>query len=257
RATGQPVFPVQERPVPQTDVPGERTSPTQPFPTHPGPLVPQGLTADQVWGASDADRDWCRAEFARVRSDGMFTPPSVQGSLAFPGHIGGMHWGGVAFDPHRERVIVNTNRLAMIVRLIPRDKESDAPNDPLNNRLGGEFGRQAGTPFAMFRYPFLTPGRVAGDADDVPRGWPAVRGDCRRWGWEAAGDEDRRCGGGVRATGDHEAPEVIGEGGQPRADQATAEDGQRRGGQYFQPGNPRRHDKSRSFMPYPHRPNAG
>ncbi|MGQ0716223.1 MAG: pyrroloquinoline quinone-dependent dehydrogenase [Pseudonocardiales bacterium] len=160
RATGQPVFPVEERPVPQTDVPGERTSPTQPFPTHPGPLVPQGLTADQVWGASDADRDWCRAEFERLRSDGMFTPPTVRGSLAFPGQIGGMHWGGFAFDPHRERVIVNTNRFAMIVRLIPRDQESDAQNDPSNNRLGGEFAQQAGTPFAMFRYPFVTPGRI-------------------------------------------------------------------------------------------------
>lgn len=160
RATGQPVFPVEERPVPQTDVPGERTSPTQPFPTHPYPLVPQGLTADQVWGASDADRDWCRAEFTRVRSDGMFTPPAVKGSLVFPGNLGGINWGGFAFDPHRERVIVNTNRLAMIVRLIPRDQESDAPNDASNNRLGGEFGRQAGTPFAMFRYPFVTPGGV-------------------------------------------------------------------------------------------------
>jgi quinoprotein glucose dehydrogenase len=160
RVTGQPVFPVEERPVPQSDVPGERTAPTQPFPTHPPPLVPQGLTVDQVWGASDADRDWCRAEFARVRSDGIFTPPAVQGSLAFPGQIGGMHWGGVAFDPHRERVIVNTNRLAWMVWLIPRDQESDALNDPSNNRLGGQFARQDGTPFAMFRYPFITPGGI-------------------------------------------------------------------------------------------------
>ncbi len=160
RATGQPVFPVQERPVPQTDVPGERTSLTQPFPTHPPPLVPHERTADQVWGASDADRDWCRAELERVRSDGIFTPPTVQGSLHLPGHMGGMHWGGFAFDPHRERVIVNTNRVGTIVRLIPRDQESDAPNDPLNNRFEGQFARQDGTPFAMFRYLFQTPGRV-------------------------------------------------------------------------------------------------
>ena len=160
RATGQPVFPVEERPVPQTDVPGERTSPTQPFPTHPDPLVPQGLTVDQVWGVNDADRDWCRAELARLRSDGMFTPPTVRGSLVFPGNIGGMHWGGFAFDPHRERVIVNTNRLAMIVRLIPRDQASDAPNDASNNRLGSEFGKQVGTPFEMLRYPFVTPSAV-------------------------------------------------------------------------------------------------
>jgi quinoprotein glucose dehydrogenase len=160
RVTGQPVFPVEERPVPQTDVPGERTSSTQPFPTHPGPLVPQGLTADQVWGADDADRDWCRAEFARLRSDGMFTPPAVAGSLVFPGSIGGIHWGGFAFDPYRERIIVNTNRLAVIVRLIPRGQASGGPNDPLSNRLGSEFGRQADTPFGMFRYPFVTPGGV-------------------------------------------------------------------------------------------------
>jgi quinoprotein glucose dehydrogenase len=160
RVTGQPIFPVEERPVPQTDVPGERTSPTQPFPTRPGPLVPQGLTADQVWGANDADRDWCTAELARLRSDGMFTPPAVRGSVVFPGSVGGMHWGGFAFDPRRERVIVNTNRLAMIVRLIPRDKASVAANEKANNRLGGEFAPQRGTPFAMFRHPFITPRRT-------------------------------------------------------------------------------------------------
>jgi quinoprotein glucose dehydrogenase len=71
-----------------------------------------------------------------------------------------MHWGGFAFDPHRERVIVNTNRLAMIVRLIPRDQASDAPNDASNNRLGSEFGKQVGTPFEMLRYPFVTPSAV-------------------------------------------------------------------------------------------------
>jgi quinoprotein glucose dehydrogenase len=161
RVTGQPIFPVEERPVPQTDVPGERASPTQPFPTRPGPLVPQGLTADQVWGANDADRDWCTAELARLRSDGMFTPPAVRGSVVFPGNVGGMHWGGFAFDPRRERVIVNTNRLAIIVRLIPRDKASVPANEEANNRLGGEFAPQRGTPFAMFHHPFITPRRTA------------------------------------------------------------------------------------------------
>ncbi len=70
------MFPVEERPVPQTDVPGEVTSPTQPFPSAPPALVPQKLGVDEAWGITAGDKDYCRAAIGALRSEGIFTPPS-------------------------------------------------------------------------------------------------------------------------------------------------------------------------------------
>ena len=81
RDSGEPVFPVEERPVPQTDVPGEQTWPTQPFPTKPAALVPQTLRPEDAWGVTPWDRGKCRDTIAALRNDGIFTPPSVQGSV--------------------------------------------------------------------------------------------------------------------------------------------------------------------------------
>jgi quinoprotein glucose dehydrogenase len=157
RDTGQPIFPVEERAVPASHVPGELASPTQPFPLRPAPLVPQRLMWADAWGLTPADRDACRARLAALRSDGIFTPPSLEGSVHFPGNAGGMHWGGMAHDPARGLVIVNTNRLATLVRLIPRADYDQERAAGIANRLRGEFGRQAGTPFAMYREPLLSP----------------------------------------------------------------------------------------------------
>lgn len=157
RETGVPVFPVEERTVPASDVPGERISPTQPFPAALPPLAPQGMSADRLWGATDEDRAYCRTEFSRLKSGPLFTPPSVRGTIVFPGNVGGTHWGGVAFDPVRQRIVGNTNRLASVVRLIPREQAEQVRTDPRNDRLGGEYARQDGTPYAMYRHPFATP----------------------------------------------------------------------------------------------------
>src|SRR5437016_13876140 len=89
RDTGAPVFPVEERPVPQSDVPGEVTSPTQPFPLAPPALTPQKLSPDDAWGITPADRETCRKWISGMRNHGIFTPPSLEDTLAFPGHIGG------------------------------------------------------------------------------------------------------------------------------------------------------------------------
>src|SRR5579883_2781931 len=83
RATGKPVFGVAERPVPKSDAEGEQAAPTQPFPLAPPPLVPQRLTAADAWGPSPEDREACHALMATLRSEGIFTPPSVQGTIAF------------------------------------------------------------------------------------------------------------------------------------------------------------------------------
>jgi quinoprotein glucose dehydrogenase len=144
RYSGVPVFPVEERPVPQSDVPGEVASATQPFPAAPPPLVMQHLSADGAWGPTETDRDFCRKALAKLRSQGIFTPPSIQGTLAMPGHLGGMTWSGYAFDPANKLLVVNVNNLAARVRLIPRDKVKDDAED-------GELGRQAGTPYGMLR----------------------------------------------------------------------------------------------------------
>src|SRR3984957_1991063 len=129
RDTGAPVFPVEERPVPQTDVPGEVTSPTQPFPVAPPAVSPQKLSAEDAWGITPEDRDVCRERVKSLRNDGLFTPPSVHGSLSVPGNVGGMNWSGYAYDPQNHLLVVNTNNLPANVRLIPRDnfdEESDA-----------------------------------------------------------------------------------------------------------------------------------
>ena len=153
RLTGQPLVPVEERPVPGTSVTSERNWPTQPFPTQPPPIVPQRLTADDAWGATDADRVWCRERMSGLLSQGIFTPPSLEGSIIFPGNLGGAHWGGAAVDPERQVAIVPTNRLANVVTLIPRERfPSLGPAPP-----GGMHGAQAGTPFGVRKERLLAP----------------------------------------------------------------------------------------------------
>ena len=125
RDTGVPVFPVEERPVPQSDVPGEVTSPTQPFPLAPPPVAPQKLSADEAWGITQEDREVCRERLKGLRNDGLFTPPSLQGSLSMPGNVGGMNWSGYAYDPQNSLLVVNTNNLPAKMGVIPADKYWD------------------------------------------------------------------------------------------------------------------------------------
>src|SRR6266852_3397193 len=91
----------------------EEPSPTQPFPLAPPPLVPQRLTADDAWGPTPEDRNACRAGMEKLRSEGIFTPPSVAGTIAFPGNLGGMNWGSGAFDPERQTFVANVNIFAV------------------------------------------------------------------------------------------------------------------------------------------------
>jgi len=158
RDTGRPVFPVEERTVPQSDIPGEKASPTQPVPLFPPPLTPQHFSIEDAWGPTPADREACREAIGKLRNEGIFTPPSVQGTLAVPGNIGGMNWSGYAFDPQRNLLIVNTNNLMARVRLIPRDKVSSESED-------GEYGPQRGTPYGMLRRFLQSP-------SDLPCGAP-------------------------------------------------------------------------------------
>jgi quinoprotein glucose dehydrogenase len=147
RNTGAPVFPVEERRVPRSDVPGEESAPTQPFPVVPPPLVPQKLSAEAAWAVDDAECALCRKRLQALRNEGIFTPPSLQGTLVIPGNIGGMNWSGSAFDPERRLLLVNVNNIAAKVRLIPRAefKQGDRSGEE------GEYAEQTGCPYGLFR----------------------------------------------------------------------------------------------------------
>ena len=148
RDTGVPVFPVEERPVPQTDVPGEVTSPTQPFPVAPPALVPQRLLAEDAWGITPEDREFCRERLLPLRNEGLFTPPSLQGTLSVPGNVGGMNWSGYAFDPQYNLLVVNADNLPSKMGVVPAEKYRDQVD---HNAEGLEYTRQAGGPYGMFR----------------------------------------------------------------------------------------------------------
>jgi quinoprotein glucose dehydrogenase len=155
RETGEPLFSIEERPVPQSDVPGEVTSATQPFPTLPRPLVPQQLRPEDAWGALPSDRRWCAEQLASLRNEGIYTPPSLKGTVAFPGNVGGINWSGMSYDPRRNLLITNTNRIALVVRLIPR-AEFDAQR-AAGAKGKAEFAPQKGTPYGMEREVLLSP----------------------------------------------------------------------------------------------------
>lgn len=144
RRTGAPLVPVEERPVPQTDVPGEWTSPTQPFPTWPPPLSPQRMRPQDAWGLTPLDRAGCRERIAEMRSEGIFTPPSLEGTVIYPGTAGGSNWGSVAFDPERRLLFANTSNIANTVQLVPREDAANIRRD--RERFFGRM-EQEGTPY--------------------------------------------------------------------------------------------------------------
>ena len=153
RASGAPLFPIVERPVPQDAVPGEHPSPTQPYPVAPPPLVRQvPVTPEDAWGVAWFDTRACRKRIETYRSEGMFQPPSTRDSLMQPGNAGGSNWGGIAFDPERQLAVANTMNLPFVVALIPRDQlHEQAMSDDYKD---WEFARQTGTPFGMRRAAF-------------------------------------------------------------------------------------------------------
>ena len=157
RDTGRPIIPVDERPVPASTVPGEVAAKTQPFSQL--VLSPMHLDATRIFGRDSADRDGCRAALAKLRYEGPFTPPSLEGTLALPSNIGGAHWGGVAFDPGRQLAIVPVNTIAAVVQLIPRAAYT-ALMDTMRNTGGWEYAPMRGTPYGMRRTFLLSPDGV-------------------------------------------------------------------------------------------------
>jgi quinoprotein glucose dehydrogenase len=158
RETGESLFPISRGEVPASDVPGEEAATTQILSSGLPALSPQRLTLDEVWGPTTADRDACRQRYQELRYDGAFTPPSTRGSLIIPSNVGGAHWGGLAFDPASDVVIVPTNRIAAVITLIPR-AQFEARRD-LNmgqERIGTEYAMMRGTPYVLKRELYLGP----------------------------------------------------------------------------------------------------
>jgi quinoprotein glucose dehydrogenase len=154
RETGEPIFGVEERPVPQGAPPGERLSPTQPFPVKPPPLVPLSFSPEQAWGLTPFDRRACRKAHQRIRNEGIYTPPSLEGSLLYPATTGGVSWAGVAVDPERKLLVVNTNDIASeVTRLVPR-AEFDAHRPDQYTPFKSP---QDGTPFGLVKEVILSP----------------------------------------------------------------------------------------------------
>ncbi|HXP09062.1 MAG TPA: pyrroloquinoline quinone-dependent dehydrogenase [Acidobacteriaceae bacterium] len=158
RLTGAPLLPVEERPVPQSTIPGEQSWPTQPFSTI--SLVPERMTPEDAWGPTPEDEAWCKAKIAASQWDGMFTPPNLKGIVVFPGNVGGVNWGSAAYDPSRHIMVANTNRLIAWMKLIPRDRYAAENTKDQDNRIFGEFGEQKGAPYGLYRTFLFSPSRL-------------------------------------------------------------------------------------------------
>lgn len=164
RETGVPLFPIEERPVPASDVPGERAWPTQPFPVKPAPLSSHRITAADLFDRTPEHRDSCARRLARLRNEGIYTPPSLRGTLVHPATGGGANWSGGAFDPERRLLFVPINNLAVEIRLVPTGRD-----------IGERYRIDGGhTPFAHDGWPCTSPpwGRlVAVDVDKGEIAW--------------------------------------------------------------------------------------
>jgi len=156
RETGEPFFPIEERPVPQGGVPGETLSPTQPFPVKPPPLVSQTLTAADLWGLTPWERNACRKAYGNFRFDGIFTPPSFEGTVMYPSSAGGVNWGGVAVDPASRVLVTNVIRLGHYAQILPANQADGALRSMQENMLGAPV-RLKGTPYAVKQAALLSP----------------------------------------------------------------------------------------------------
>lgn len=160
RRTGEPLVKTVEVPVPQNPVPGEKLSPTQPYPVGMPSFGGEKLTEAHMWGISPFDQLWCRIKFRQARYDGDFTPIGMKPTIVYPGYLGGSEWAGVAVDPERKLMALNVNHFAMYNQMITRE---EARKDNVKSYLAGSVPinlkawPQEGTPYATRTGGFLSP----------------------------------------------------------------------------------------------------
>ncbi|MGQ2905885.1 MAG: membrane-bound PQQ-dependent dehydrogenase, glucose/quinate/shikimate family [Neoaquamicrobium sediminum] len=151
RRTGEPLLPVTEEAAPQGAVEGDFTAPTQPRSAM--SFAPEPLRESDMWGATMLDQLYCRIRYRELNYEGRYTPPSVNGTIVYPGNFGTFNWGGVAVDPVRQVVIANPVYLAFIVKLIPR---ADDTTSYVSEQKPG-FNENYGAPYAAEMRPFWSP----------------------------------------------------------------------------------------------------
>jgi quinoprotein glucose dehydrogenase len=188
RDTGVPLYPVEERPAPQSGVLDEILSPTQPWPTHPGPLAPTEVKPDDAYGFTPIDRKDCREKLAALHNEGLFTPPSLEPSIVYPGTAGGPNWGGTSIDEASGVAYVNIMRMAMVAQLVPREefegldwKTVQYPTE-LYPMAGAPYGVKRGQLFSRFGAPCIPPPwgtLVAVDLKTGAKKWEVTLGTTR------------------------------------------------------------------------------
>ena len=189
RKTGKPIFPIIEKKVPKSDVPGEEAAPTQPFVEKPAPVIPAewpGVSKIADW----ASFGYCSREAKKLRYDGKFTPPSLQGTLTYPPTTGGTEWGGGAVDPHSGIYVVNSNSVVQIYKLI---KRSEFKQKSQNGEASGYYA-QEGAPYGFRLTTFLNWAGMpcwkppygyisAYDMNTGKRLWKEPFGQVQKWGF--------------------------------------------------------------------------
>lgn len=180
RVSGRPVWPIEEKPVPRSDVPGEASWPTQPFPSRPPAFESQGVTLDDAFDATPQLKERAVAELKKYRLGPLYTPPSLQGTAVLPGVIGGANWAGGAFDPASGRLYVKTTRQPAIFKMEKFDIATQ-PKDRLGE-VDAEYVNRS-QPTSVDGVPILRPPYGNLVAIDLNRGeiaWKVPFGDTQQ-----------------------------------------------------------------------------
>ncbi len=191
RATGAPLWPIVEMPGPRTDVPGDTAAPTQPVPQGMTPFARQTLKREDLFGLTPLDRASCRSQWDELRYDGMYTPPSMRGSILFPSALGGGNWSGAAFDAGSNTLFIKAENLATRIRVVKKEgPDRDMPTrDYLTRPLVGTDYRVEGEIFtSALGIPCTPPPWGTLSAIDMATGklkWQVPLGQVRKWGINA------------------------------------------------------------------------
>ncbi|AZD10249.1 Glucose dehydrogenase, PQQ-dependent [Pseudomonas chlororaphis] len=152
RRDGTPIVPIQEVPAPGGAVEGDRTAPTQARSDL--NLLPPPLEEKGMWGATPFDQMLCRIQFKELRYEGQYTPPSIQGSLVYPGNVGVFNWGSVSIDPVRHLLFTSPNYMAFVSKLVPR---AEVAADSKRESETSGVQPNTGAPYAVIMHPFMSP----------------------------------------------------------------------------------------------------
>jgi len=156
RRDGKALFPMHERAVPGSTIPGEQAWPTQPFPAQSLQLLPTRIKPDDAWGLTFWDRGRCHDAIAALRNEGIFTPLAEQPTLLFPGSLGGANWGGGAYSPQTQQLIINVNAAPFVAQLIRGAAAGTKQDHPVAGQKTMHVTMQ-GTPYTLAVGPLLSP----------------------------------------------------------------------------------------------------